>query len=1109
MKYLSLHIKNIASIEKADIYFDQEPFSGNPIFLICGETGSGKSTILDAICLALYANTPRINNSASVKEKEESEVMGFKDIRQMMRRGAKEGSAELRFIGNDEQTYIALWTVRQKRTGKIEDSRSLECPMKGLFFSKKKEIDAEIERCVGMKYEQFCRTSLLAQGEFTKFLSSNEKEKSDILEKLTGTEIYSQIGIAIFEKAKAVKEACADEEKKIEGFEILTEEETRQKKEELKILNDRQTMVQKGKRQAEGIREWLTTEKKLQQDLATATQNRQQLEEEIKKPDFIRQKRNIEEWSATIEVRNEMLNLKNREAERITLSEKEENIRKEFRRISGGITWAKEKLTEKRILDQKLTKELEEQKEEAEMYEAFPSIQENLNGYLSERKEAEKSRGEAKRIETEELPNIQKKIDEIAKIKQECDKKEQQKQAELTAKQDELKGKDLNQLNEEITRLQQLDTEWRLQQKEEMRLTAQQEKLTVLTGEEKSLSQRVPDEKKKYEDWKAEEQKHAKSLQALRLAVGDAIKEIRHSLKVGDECPICGKKIDSIVKESELEAAIAPYEKELEEIRKSEENALRSLTDCEKRIELILQEKKNLTEEIRKIEEETKHRGATILQLCQSLSIPQEKLKIGESIAEKKSIKEQERETILNTQKVIGELQKEKDTIAQSRNKAQEALIEAEKRANAAKERITESQSIAKTHDENAQKRYETAAQKIKRKQWERDIPAFLVSLEQEVKAYKERCQTKERLILEISQWENAIEAIERDQIWILQTFPDWESDGVSTRIDQLTQLTSQLAKECSSLQSDLRKNQEERTQLTQKIDDFIRKNSTFTQERLAELQQITKERFEEEKRTIEEKGRQIDMAEGEIKSLNKRIEETQAQKPEGITSETTLAAITEKIEQAEAEMKEIIESTAKIELEFKRSEENIRKVAEVRKNVEKLREEWSKWDILNQHFGSSDGKSFRLIAQSYVLRQLLNNANAFLMKLNDRYELSCNSRSLGIWVRDLYMGGNVRPCNTLSGGESFIISLALALGLSTLNKSKLTTDIIFIDEGFGTLSADYLDAVMNMLEKLHNLGGKKVGIISHVEILKERIPTQIRVSKRGINGCSEVQVKG
>ena len=210
MKYLSLHIKNIASIEKADIYFDQEPFSGNPIFLICGETGSGKSTILDTICLALYANTPRINNSATVKEKEENEVMGFKDIRQMMRRGAKEGSAELHFIGNDEQTYTALWTVRQKRTGNVEDSRSLECPAKGLYLTKKREIDTEIERCVGMKYEQFCRTSLLAQGEFTKFLSSNEKEKSDILEKLPGTEIYSQVGIAIFEKAKAVKEACAN-----------------------------------------------------------------------------------------------------------------------------------------------------------------------------------------------------------------------------------------------------------------------------------------------------------------------------------------------------------------------------------------------------------------------------------------------------------------------------------------------------------------------------------------------------------------------------------------------------------------------------------------------------------------------------------------------------------------------------------------------------------------------------------------------------------------------------------------------------------------------------------------------------------------------------------
>ena len=1108
MKYLSLHIKNIASIEKVDLHFDEEPFVGNPIFLICGETGSGKSTILDAICLALYANTPRINNSANISKQSEDEV-SFRDVKQLMRRGENEALAELRFIGNDGETYIAQWSARRKRTGKIEDSRSLECPMKGLFFNKKKEIETEIERCVGMKYEQFCRTSLLAQGEFTKFLSSNEKEKSDILEKLTGTEIYSQIGIAIFERAKEAKKACEDEEKKIEGYEILTEEETNLKKEELQKLNERQAKVKATQKQTETIRNWLTEQHRLQQEFTATSQKLASLKEACASPEFIRRTKNISEWESTIEVRNEMLQLKRREEETQSLAERERTLRETFRLVCGGITWVKQQLKEKRDNLSKATEELERRNEAAEMYEAYPSIQENLNGYLSARKEAMTSLAEAKRIESDELPGIQKTIDEIAKKSKEYEQKGKEIEAEIETRMKEVKGKDLNRLNEEIQTLQQLENDCAQQQKEGEQLRTLLEKIEELSKEADQLTRRLPLEKEAYQKQLEEEQKHEKSLRTLRLAVGDAIKEVRNSLSVGDECPICGKKIDSIVKESQLEAAIAPYEKELEEIRQAREKALRQLTESEKKLEQSTKEGQELTEESQKHKASIQQRDEVIQRMCGKLSLDPKEEKIIDSIVKKRSQKEEERKSVLAIQEAIAQLQKEKDTLVRNLNQTKESAAEAEKKASAAKERIAQHRSAAQTHEGNAQKRYQAASSKIKGSGWEEDIPAFLQALEREVKEYQELRQRKEKGEKEVSQWEASLETIEGEQDWIRKEFPEWESGGESIQTDQLIQRTSQLTKDCSSLKSDLRNNQEEKQKLTQKINDFIKENSHFTLDRLTELQRISKEENEAAKRQMEEQKSQIDRTEGALKSLNERIEETKAQKPEGITAETTLETLQTEMEQIEAETKEIIESIAKIELDFKRSEENIRKVAEVKKNVERLREEWSKWDILNQHFGSSDGKSFRLIAQSYVLRQLLHNANAFLKKLNDRYELSCNSRSLGIWVRDLYMGGNLRPCNTLSGGESFIISLALALGLSTLNQSKLTPDIVFIDEGFGTLSADYLDAVMNMLEKLHNLGGKKVGIISHVEILKERIPTQIRVSKRGINGCSEVQVKG
>ena len=154
--------------------------------------------------------------------------------------------------------------------------------------------------------------------------------------------------------------------------------------------------------------------------------------------------------------------------------------------------------------------------------------------------------------------------------------------------------------------------------------------------------------------------------------------------------------------------------------------------------------------------------------------------------------------------------------------------------------------------------------------------------------------------------------------------------------------------------------------------------------------------------------------------------------------------------------------------------------------------------------FGSADGKKFRNIAQSYVLRQLLAGANHYLSRLTDRYRMECLLGGLTILLRDEYQGGVKRPTSTISGGESFLVSLALALGLSSLNRKSLSVDVLFIDEGFGTLESDNLNTVMEALEKLHQIGGKKVGIISHVEGLRERIKTQIQV-RRIDNSRSEI----
>ena len=166
-----------------------------------------------------------------------------------------------------------------------------------------------------------------------------------------------------------------------------------------------------------------------------------------------------------------------------------------------------------------------------------------------------------------------------------------------------------------------------------------------------------------------------------------------------------------------------------------------------------------------------------------------------------------------------------------------------------------------------------------------------------------------------------------------------------------------------------------------------------------------------------------------------------------------------------------------------------------------------ARWKTLDDLFGGANGFTFKKIAQSYIMQDILNHANAYLRKIAPRYELTAQPGSLVILVED-NEDGVVRSGNTLSGGEGFVISLSLALGLSSLAENSISVDTLFIDEGFGTLSQEWLNSVMSALEKLNSSSGKHVGIISHIEDLQKRIPTVIEVKKKNAT-TSEVTVRG
>ena len=223
MKLIKLKIENIASIETAEIDFDCEPLAGSSVFLITGDTGTGKSTILDSICLTLYNTTPRLNMASGTKSNFGTDNITARNTSNLLRHGAKQASAILNFIGSDGVEYEAVWQVKRNRNYKLT-SPEQTLSWGDVTLKNADAVKKITEEAVGLDFDQFCRTTMLAQGQFTQFLKSKDDDKSEILEKLTGTGIYSEIGKKI-EEIKKEKEAEYAAQKSVTAGIVLLKQE--------------------------------------------------------------------------------------------------------------------------------------------------------------------------------------------------------------------------------------------------------------------------------------------------------------------------------------------------------------------------------------------------------------------------------------------------------------------------------------------------------------------------------------------------------------------------------------------------------------------------------------------------------------------------------------------------------------------------------------------------------------------------------------------------------------------------------------------------------------------------------------------------------------------
>ena len=245
MKILAIRLKNLTSIEgTVEVDFMAEPLHSAGIFAISGPTGAGKSTLLDALCLALYDKAPRF--ATSVENVNLADVgdnqINQSDVRNLLRRGTSDGYAEVDFLGIDGRRYRSRWSVRRPRN-KINGSLQpqtlevKELDTEKEFQGTKKELLIQLVELVGLTYEQFTRTVLLAQNDFATFLKSKGAAKAELLEKLTGTGVYSRISQEVYARNKAAQEEVTLIQNRMNVIELMPEEEllALQKEKELSI----------------------------------------------------------------------------------------------------------------------------------------------------------------------------------------------------------------------------------------------------------------------------------------------------------------------------------------------------------------------------------------------------------------------------------------------------------------------------------------------------------------------------------------------------------------------------------------------------------------------------------------------------------------------------------------------------------------------------------------------------------------------------------------------------------------------------------------------------------------------------------------------------------
>lgn len=1130
MRIQQLTLHNIASIEDAFIDFEAAPLADSEVFLITGKTGAGKSTLLDAICLALYADTPRLDTTQMQGTTLDAEKeVKINDPRQLMRRNTGEAFVMLTFTGSNGIHYKATWSVarsRKKPTGNLQPKNwQLTNLDTGRTLTKDKEIETEIKTAIGLDFNQFCRTTLLAQGEFTRFLNSKDDEKAEILEKITGVDIYSRIGAKVFELTARKKQEWEEAQRVVEGVHTLTEEETADRQRQLSALETLGQALKTATTQETAKRDWMRTANHLTAGRNTAQEELRQAQAAVESEAFRQQEARVKDWQATIEVRGWIAEAKKAAAERKRQQQTIDGLAAQFAGLLGGIVAAQRQAAriEAELKDTVIW--IDSERERVPLYENAQTIVGQLQRMADGRKAVEQGNIERHREQrrlTELLLPAWKTAHEAAENARSALERQE---AATRAQEVELTALHLPELRARRDKANEL-LAWTATAQERIGILAHERQRKEQMRQQLTVRQAALEEKRTAAREREAAVRAAETERNIRKEVleqqSDTVHKfaatLRLKLRTGDTCPVCRQPIrTALPHEEELAALVAGlrkgYEKAEQAYQRQVNEQMRLDAEIRTEAQAIARDRQALeadtaeTEALRRAAEACRRCG---MERMDSSTLPYLAQRAAEAQVDKERTEALLREGAAK-EVAVAELRRQlehqrKETEAQAQKEQA-----AEKAVNDCRSRTTTLEALVRAKQEETDQAEHLAGTRIGTGGWSgnwQEAPQeFARRLTAAATEYAQRSANRQKLTLALQEATANCRSAAALVDAITQTLPFWKAiQPAAARMDlPLLETAHEIAGQVTVALTKMRSAATAYDTHRQQVADFLRDHPALSFERLSELDACTPQRIAEERASLEQGLQQVVAQRTLYESACRNWQAHQQQRPE-LGDEETLETVAQRLTDLEQRLNETGERKGALLQELKTDQLNKRKLGGLLLEADRKKDTYQQWARLDRLIGNATGSKFRKIAQSYVLDSLIHSANGYLKTLTDRYTLKVTPGTFVISLEDAYQGYVSRAASTLSGGESFLVALSLALGLSDIGE-RWQVDTLFIDEGFGTLSGEPLQKAVETLRSLHSKAGRHVGIISHVEELQERIPVQIQVSQEGNSSSSRIRI--